>query len=72
MSNEEFDKKIEKLTERHTALAESVELLRGSVSDLTAIVHAIAQDTKEQKERDKRHFTALASLLENWAGLDAK
>ena len=72
MTNEEFEQRIAKLTERHEALSQSVELLQGSVSDLTAIVRTFAEDTKEQKERDKHHFIALADLLRNWSGENGK
>ena len=63
-----IDERLERLVERHEALAQSVEMLRGSVSDLTAVVHTLAADTKERKERDKQYMLALASLLQGWAG----
>lgn len=68
MTNEEFDRRIERLTERHEALAQSVELLRGSVSDLTASVHAMVADTRERETRDRQYFKALAALLGSWGG----
>jgi hypothetical protein len=61
---------LERLVERHEALAESIELLRGSVSDLTAIVHAQATNLKEQRARDRQYFLALSDLLRSWAGED--
>ena len=67
MTNEEFDRRIDALTTRHEALAESVELLRGSVSDLTASVHAMVRNTHERGERDRQYLEALADLLKFWA-----
>lgn len=68
MTNEEFDRRIKRLTERQQVLAESAELMQGSVSDLGAIVSNMVADTKERRERDHQHFIALAKLLESWAG----
>lgn len=68
MTNEEFDRRIERLTERHEALAQSVELLRGSVSDLTAVARVLVNDTRERESRDRQYFRALAGLLSSWAG----
>jgi hypothetical protein len=42
-------------------------MLRGSVSDLSATVHAMVADTKERRLRDKQYFHALAQLLESWS-----
>jgi hypothetical protein len=72
MTPEERFKKLEeadeRIRERHEALAQSVELLRGSVSDLTAVAHQLVADRKEERERDRQYLKALASLLEHWAG----
>ena len=65
MTNEEL---IARLAERQQALAESVELLRGSVSDLTASVHAMVRDTTERRARDRQYFHVLAQLFEHWGG----
>ena len=66
MTNEEFDARIARLLERHEALSQTVELLQGSVSDLTAITHNLAADTKERRERDRQYFHFLAQLLGSW------
>lgn len=62
------DERLDRLVDRHEALAESIELLRGSVSDLTAIVHAQTTNLAETRERDRQYFLALADLLRAWAG----
>ena len=67
MTNEEFDHRIDAITTRHEALAESVELLRGSLSDLTASVHAMVRDTHERAERDRQYLDAIADLPKFWA-----
>jgi len=68
MNNEDIDRRIDRLAERQQALSESVELLSGSVRDLTAVVHAMVADTQERRERDKQYFAALAGLFKSWAG----
>lgn len=63
-----IDQRLDRLVERHEALTESIELLRGSVSDLTAITHALVANQGEQRDRDRQYFLALAQLLKAWAG----
>jgi hypothetical protein len=61
MTDEEFDRRME-------ALSQPVELLRASVSDLTAIVHALAPG--HERAQGVRHavFCGAATLLQSWAG----
>jgi hypothetical protein len=66
------DQRLERLVERHEALVETMELLRGSVSDLTAIVHAETKNLREQRERDRQYFLALSDLLRSWGGENGK
>ena len=70
MTNEEFDRRMDRLTERQEALAESVEMLNHGFVELSSIVRGNITAIKEQRERDKQYFRALARLLESWAGED--
>jgi len=63
-----IDERIERLAERQEALTESVELLRGSVTDLTAIVLAQADRERARQERDRKYLTLIADVLKSWAG----
>jgi len=68
MTNEEFDRRMDRLTERQEALAQSVEMLHDSFTELSAIVRADVTAARDQRERDRRYFHALARLLESWSG----
>jgi hypothetical protein len=62
-----IDERLDRLAEKQQALTESVELLRGSVSDLGAIVHAMVDDTREHRKRDQDYMRILAQVLNSWA-----
>lgn len=68
MTDQEFDRRITRLTEHQEALAESQELLAATVLELGSIVRGMLTDRAEQRERDKRHMQALAQFLSSWAG----
>jgi hypothetical protein len=69
-----IDERLEKLVERHEALAQSVELLAGSTRDLRAVVEAqIARERERdeqergRRDRDRQYLRAIADVLKHWA-----
>ena len=59
MTNEEFDKRMDRLTERHEAMAVSMELLQSTVHELSGTMRSLVQRDAERAERDK--------LLKRWS-----
>ena len=68
MTNEEFDERMDRLTERHEAVAVSMELLQSTVHELSGTMRSLVQRDAERAERDKRYLLALSGLLKSWAG----
>ena len=55
------------IDQRIEAIAMNLELLSGSVSDLTASVHALVARDREQNERDREYMLVLSEVLKAWA-----
>ena len=68
MTNEEFDKRMDRLTERHEAMAVSMELLQSTVHELSGTMRSLVHRDADRAERDKRYLLALSGLLKSWAG----
>lgn len=62
-----IDERLEKLVERHEALAQSVDLMVGSMRDLRVIAEAALTRQQEQRERDAQYLRAISEVLKHWA-----
>lgn len=69
-----IDERLDRLVERHEALAQSVDLLVGSTRDLRVIAEAALRRgedervrAQEQRERDAQYLRAISEILKHWA-----
>ena len=62
-----IDERLERLVERHEALAQSVDLLVLSSRDLRAVAEAALRRQQEQRERDAQYLRAISEVLKHWA-----
>lgn len=69
-----IDERLERLVERHEALAESVDMLVASTRDLRAVAEAALRRgeeerarQREQRERDAQYLRAISEVLKHWA-----
>jgi hypothetical protein len=58
---------MEYWTQKHKALAETVEMLAASAHDLRAVVEAQVARERARDERSSRYLTMLADVFKAWA-----
>ena len=58
-----IDERIEKLTERHEALAQSVELLSGDVRQQSQNIDKLGEDVRQQSRNIDKLVSAMTDLI---------
>ena len=61
-----IDQRLERLTERHEALAESIELLRDQVAHVSERVDKLAEVSGRHEREIERFRRAMRGALEAW------
>jgi hypothetical protein len=72
MTNEEFNRRIDRLTERQQALAETAELTQASLNDLSAVVRNMVERDRMKAERSARYLSMLSDVLKAWSADSAE
>lgn len=67
-----IDERLDRLVERHEALAQSVDLLVHSVRDLRAVAEAGLIRQQERRDRDAQYLRAISEVLKHWANGDGE
>ena len=67
MTNEEFDKRMDRLTERHEAMAVSMELLQSTVHELSGTMRSLVQPAPVPRKFRACDVVELQSMLDDEA-----